>query len=312
MDNKTPITLFDILTISQSLQMLKAILPFLDFDLQKNLALIIRINELRQTIEFFSDTKNFCTIRSCVKSPIITLYSSLDNILCNDEIINTIMPYCPENYIGLIKNYKQFSKMSDVINLLNKSGILFSNDADNSQNIDFNNIINIAKSLNFSIDPEMLKNISNIYANNSPPKNKEPGEKDNNTPKPPHKPDIPPPKPTQHKPDTSPPKPPPHKSDTPPPNPPHHKPDTPPPNPPYHKPDTPPPKPPHHKPDTPPPKPPHHKPDIPPPNNPPKKPPPPPNPTERMLQNMLSPKQQEMYNSFLNQLDGIDFSKENA
>ena len=73
--------------------------------------------------------------------------------------------------------------------------------------------------------------------------------------------------------------------------------------PPPHKPDVPPPKPPHHKPDTPPPK--------PPPNNPPKKPPPP-NPTERMLQNMLSPKQQEMYNSFLNQLDGIDFSKENA
>lgn len=264
MDKKTPITLFDILTINQSLQMLKAILPFLDFDLQKNLALIIRINELRQTMDFFSDTKNFCTIRSCVNSPIITLYSSLDNILCNDEIINTIMPYCPENYVGFIKNYKQFSKMSDVINLLNKSGILFSNDTDSSQNIDFNNIINIAKSLNFSIDPEMLKNISNIYTpnNNTPPRNKEPSEKANNPPKPP----------------------PPHKPDVPPPKPPHHQPDTPPPNPPIPK---------------------------PPPNNPPKKPPPP-NPTERMLQNMLSPKQQEMYNSFLNQLDGIDFSKENA
>lgn len=253
MDKKTPITLFDILTINQSLQMLKAILPFLDFDLQKNLALIIRINELRQTMDFFSDTKNFCTIRSCVNSPIITLYSSLDNILCNDEIINTIMPYCPENYVGFIKNYKQFSKMSDVINLLNKSGILFSNDTDSSQNIDFNNIINIAKSLNFSIDPEMLKNISNIYTpnNNTQPRNKEPSEKANNPPKPP---------------------------------PPHHKPDIPPPKPPIPK---------------------------PPPNNPPKKPPPP-NPTERMLQNMLSPKQQEMYNSFLNQLDCIDFSKENA
>lgn len=288
MDNKTPITLFDILTINQSLQMLKAILPFLDFDLQKNLALIIRINELRQTMDFFSDTKNFCTIRSCVNSPIITLYSSLDNILCNDEIINTIMPYCPENYVGFIKNYKQFSKMSDVINLLNKSGILFSNDTDNSQNIDFNNIINIAKSLNFSIDPEMLKNISNIYTpnNNTPPRNKEPSEKANNPPKPP----------------------PPHKPDVPPPKPPHHKPDIPPPRPPHHKPDIPPPKPPHHQPDTPPPNPPIPK---PPPNNPPKKPPPP-NPTERMLQNMLSPKQQEMYNSFLNQLDGIDFSKENA
>ena len=166
--------------------------------------------------------------------------------------------------------------MSDVINLLNKSGILFSNDTDNSQNIDFNNIINIAKSLNFSIDPEMLKNISNIYTpnNNTPPRNKEPSEKANNPPKPPppHKPDVPPPKPPHHKPDIPPPKPP------------HHQPDTPPPNPPIPK---------------------------PPPNNPPKKPPPP-NPTERMLQNMLSPKQQEIYNSFLNQLDGIDFSKENA
>ncbi len=275
MDKKTPITLFDILTISQSLQMLKAILPFLDFDLQKNLALIIRINELRQTMDFFNDTKNFCTIRSCVNSPIITLYSSLDNILCNDEIINTIMPYCPENYIGFIKNYKQFSKMSDVINLLNKSGISFSNATSNSENIDFNNIINIAKSLNFSIDPEMLKNINNIYTQNNtssennshdtspkaskdtPPKNKEA----NNSPI-----KTPPPKPNQSPP---PPKPPPKQA-------------------------------------------PNSATPKPPPPKPPAKKPPPPQSAERMLQNMLSPKQQEMYNNFLNQLDGIDFSGEKA
>ena len=50
MDKKTPITFFDILTVNQSIQMLKALVPFLDFDLQKNLAIIIRINELLQTI----------------------------------------------------------------------------------------------------------------------------------------------------------------------------------------------------------------------------------------------------------------------
>lgn len=164
MDKKTPITFFDILTVNQSIQMLKALIPFLDFDLQKNLAIIIRINELLQTIDFYKSTKNFYQIRSCIKSPILTPFSSLDNILCNDEIINTIIPYCPDEYISLLKNYKQFSKMSDIMNILSKMDSSSDTMNPSAPFSDIDNISNIIKVLGSSITPDMLNNINNVLS----------------------------------------------------------------------------------------------------------------------------------------------------
>ena len=164
MDKKTPITFFDILTVNQSIQMLKALIPFLDFDLQKNLAIIIRINELLQTIDFYKITKNFCQIRSCIKSPILTPFSSLDNILCNDEIINTIIPYCPDEYISLLKNYKQFSKMSDIMNIFSKMDSSSDTMNPSAPFSDIDNISNIIKVLGSSITPDMLNNINNVLS----------------------------------------------------------------------------------------------------------------------------------------------------
>ena len=54
MADKPPLTEFDIVTIPSSFQMMKAMLPFLDINLQKNLSLIIRFMELKQTIDFFN------------------------------------------------------------------------------------------------------------------------------------------------------------------------------------------------------------------------------------------------------------------
>lgn len=164
MDKKTPITFFDILTVNQSIQMLKALIPFLDFDLQKNLAIIIRINELLQTIDFYKSTKNFCQIRRCIKSPILTPFSSLDNILCNDEIINTIIPYCPDEYISLLKNYKQFSKMSDIMNIFSKMDSSSDTMNPSAPFSDIDNISNIIKVLGSSITPDMLNNINNVLS----------------------------------------------------------------------------------------------------------------------------------------------------
>ena len=164
MEKKTPITFFDILTVNQSIQMLKALIPFLDFDLQKNLAIIIRINELLQTIDFYKSTKNFCQIRSCIKSPILTPFSSLDNILCNDEIINTIIPYCPDEYISLLKNYKQFSKMSDIMNIFSKMDSSSDTMNPSAPFSDIDNISDIIKVLGSSITPDMLNNINNVLS----------------------------------------------------------------------------------------------------------------------------------------------------
>lgn len=227
MDKKTPITFFDILTVNQSIQMLKALIPFLDFDLQKNLAIIIRINELLQTIDFYKSAKNFCQIRSCIKSPILTPFSSLDNILCNDEIINTIIPYCPDEYISLLKNYKQFSKMSDIMNIFSKMDSSSDTMNPSAPFSDIDNISDIIKVLGSSITPDMLNNINNVLSQMNVQKEVHSSNDDNNSQNNTNMPPV---------------------TDT---------------------------------------------------------------PVSSYLKNMMSPKQQEIYNDFLNRLDEIDFNNTN-
>ena len=122
MDKKLPITAFDMLTISQTMQLFKAALPFLDYELQKLVSMFIRINELKQTMNFYSCPKNYNTIKSCCPGPSLGLNSSLEDIVQNEALINAVLPYCPESYSSIIKNYQQFSKMSDVFSCFNGSG----------------------------------------------------------------------------------------------------------------------------------------------------------------------------------------------
>ena len=49
MAKELPITEFDLRTVDESTQMFKAMIPFLDYQLQKPLSLIIRMNEFSQT-----------------------------------------------------------------------------------------------------------------------------------------------------------------------------------------------------------------------------------------------------------------------
>lgn len=54
MAKELPITEFDLRTVDESTQMFKAMIPFLDYQLQKPLSLIIRMNEFSQTLRFYN------------------------------------------------------------------------------------------------------------------------------------------------------------------------------------------------------------------------------------------------------------------
>lgn len=117
MARELPITEFDMLTVNESMQMFKAMIPFLDYNLQKPLSIVIRINELTQTMNFYNNPRNRSTLAS--QSLNHAYISSVNDIFSNEEFLNTVMRYCPEKYAGMIENIKNFSKMSDIMNLFN-------------------------------------------------------------------------------------------------------------------------------------------------------------------------------------------------
>jgi hypothetical protein len=114
-----PITDFDILTLDESMQMFKAMIPFLSFELQKPLSILVRANEFTQTMNYYDNPLN--------RKPLTS--QSTNSPFSNEEFINTVMQYCPKQYAGIFENIRNFSKMSDIMSVVN----LF-NDYDNKPN----------------------------------------------------------------------------------------------------------------------------------------------------------------------------------
>lgn len=119
MSRNIPITEFDTLTVNPSMQMLKALVPFLDYSMQRQVSLIIRITELQQTMQFFSNPSSVSGFSS--STGYAKKIHSIDDIFNNEELIDSLLVYCPENYASMIKTFRQFSKMSDLFNMMNLS-----------------------------------------------------------------------------------------------------------------------------------------------------------------------------------------------
>lgn len=117
MARELPITEFDMLTVDESMQMFKAMIPFLDFQLQKPLSIVIRMNELTQTMNFYNNPLNRSSLAS--QSLNHSYIASVNDIFTNEEFLNTVMRYCPEKYAGMLDNLRNFSKMSDIMNMMN-------------------------------------------------------------------------------------------------------------------------------------------------------------------------------------------------
>ena len=99
MAKELPITEFDLRTVDESTQMFKAMIPFLDYQLQKPLSLIIRMNEFSQTLHFYNRSPGNPAIRGQSSHAYI---NSINDIFTNDDFLNTVMPYCPEKYAAMI------------------------------------------------------------------------------------------------------------------------------------------------------------------------------------------------------------------
>lgn len=115
MSDSLPITEFDMITLNQTTQMFKALVPFFDYPLQRSISIFIRINELQQTMRFYNHPDNIQSFSSC-NSDFKPIHSFSD-IMDNPKIIDEVLKYCPKNYVSMFNNIRQFSKMSDLFNL---------------------------------------------------------------------------------------------------------------------------------------------------------------------------------------------------
>lgn len=131
MSRNIPITEFDTLTVNPSMQILKALIPFLDYPLQRQVSLIIRVTELQQTMKFFSNPSSVSVFSSSGVGYADKIHS-IDDIFNNEKLLDSLLVYCPENYASMIKTFRQFSKMSDLFNIINPANEDTGDDADSS------------------------------------------------------------------------------------------------------------------------------------------------------------------------------------
>ena len=152
-DKPLPLTEFDRLTVSESTQMIKAVVPFLDTSTKKTISIFIRFQELMQTIEFF-------------KKPLhaeSTTTFNRSNYTMKDILLET-MPYFPKSNEDTLNTFQSYMEMFNVINMYK--------DMDQSQ--DFQSIINMVKNMN---DP----NISDAFNNMGMDAGNEFSQNDNKT-----------------------------------------------------------------------------------------------------------------------------------
>ena len=114
-----PITEFDMQTLPQFIQLAKAILPFMEFNTQQTLSPLLRAYEFSCTMNYYSRPESL-RIAACSAKPHLSLNSPIQDILSDENIMNVILTYCPDNLRNILSNFKNYNKMSDLFNILNR------------------------------------------------------------------------------------------------------------------------------------------------------------------------------------------------
>ena len=122
-----PVTEFDQITTSNSILMLKSLIPFLDFPIQKGFSIMIRIQELQQTLSYFNAPFHQSSSLSMNHKD-----------ATSEDILNSIMCYCPQKNLDMIKQMRNIMQMTNVFKMY----------GDMEQNPDFQNIFNTMNSMN--------------------------------------------------------------------------------------------------------------------------------------------------------------------
>lgn len=166
MSKSIPMTEFDMITQPDYIQLLKAILPFMEYNMQRSISTLIRTSELKNTIRFYSSPVNCNIFKSCCNSSGINFNTPISEILGNEQLINTVKTYCSGNIVNMINTYRNLNKMSDMFNMMD----IFNNSSSNNSysnndeihndknNNDRNNNYKSNSSINTS---DMLGNIMN-------------------------------------------------------------------------------------------------------------------------------------------------------
>lgn len=158
MPKQIPVTEFDMLTLPDYLQLIKAILPFMEYNMQRRLSALIRTNELIHTMNFYNSPANCNIFKTCSNSNGITFNTPINEILNNDNLMKAVMTYCPQNIVNLINTYKNFSKMSDLFNMMD-----FAGNTSNSSNAQTNDMLgNILNSSQKDMYNEYIKQLDKI------------------------------------------------------------------------------------------------------------------------------------------------------
>lgn len=145
-DKPLPLTEFDRVTVSESTQMIKAVIPFLDASTKQTISVFIRFQELMQTIEFF-------------KKPFHTESTSSFNRsnYTMQDILYVVMPYLSKSNEDTFNMFQNFMEMFNVINMYK----------DMDQSEDFQSIINMVKNMNDSNNSDTSDNTGTETDNNS-------------------------------------------------------------------------------------------------------------------------------------------------
>lgn len=166
MSKSIPMTEFDMITQPDYIQLLKAILPFMEYNMQRSISTLIRTSELKNTIRFYSSPVNCNIFKSCCNSSGINFNTPISEILGNEQLINTVKTYCSGNIVNMINTYRNLNKISDMFNMMD----IFNNSSSNNSssnndeihndknNNDGNNNYKSNSSINTS---DMLGNIMN-------------------------------------------------------------------------------------------------------------------------------------------------------
>lgn len=166
MSKSIPMTEFDMITQPDYIQLLKAILPFMEYNMQRSISTLIRTSELKNTMRFYSSPVNCNIFKSCCNSSGINFNTPISEILGNEQLINAVKTYCSGNIVNMINTYRNLNKMSDMFNMMD----IFNNSSSNNSssnndeihndknNNDGNNNYKSNSSINTS---DMLGNIMN-------------------------------------------------------------------------------------------------------------------------------------------------------
>lgn len=121
-DAPLPMTEFDMVTLDDSTQIMKALIPYLDFSVQKSMAVMVRLKELTDTLRCYSEGRIFPDKSKAG----------------NEEIFSALGRYCPPDIRNSLNMMTQMMQFSNAMNMYNEM----------EQSPEFTNIMNMMNEIN--------------------------------------------------------------------------------------------------------------------------------------------------------------------